>query len=547
MKKSTKKALILLCTVLCISSIFFFTSDAAAGVLADAAKWVGKKAAQGGIIGGLIYAFIGLNGFCWFCPVYEVLFDAMNSVASATSSSLKTPILSAFAVGLMLWIPLHVSKTLTQWQEVDAMQFLQELMKRFGRALIACVVISFSMPVFYYILNPLLEMTMILCIQIIDLGSEASGTIVRIGEGFLSGLLGTNSICSSAESSIKAARAFSMDMQPFSDSIKQSMTCMLTKVSGSLIMGMVIGSALIWDGLTDIIGLETNLVFMSSGVIILGTYLLIYISFPFKMIDSMVRLTFVAALMPIWVALWVFPATVEYTKNAWNMFIGSCILFLTLAIIMLLIFHILPHMMPKNLFNNLITSFLLGLDIEALSLIPATGRSTITMAALGFLCWKLLGTADALANSFSKQQSLGMGSAMDQHTTKLISTVGGATGAMAAGAVMGGEMLTNKFADGQRAKRGKAPSDAKNTELNTEAKKNALKNIQQATLDVTNATTPEQRKKAERQLEAHVSELYKINKNLGESATAGLLKVKEDMEKAGNKDAAEYLKNKFSL
>ncbi len=506
MKNIIKKTLIVLCVTLCVSLVVFVATDAAAGIGSTITNFLKKgleKAGKAGIFGGMLLAFIGLNGsgFCWFCSVYEALFDAMNTIASDTAKFLRDPILSIFAVGLMLWIPLHVAKTLTQWQEVDAMQFLQEIMKRFGRALIACAIIFTAMPIFYYILSPLLELTMKLSIDIIEMGDSTGGTIMRWTGSIVGSLADVDGICDTAESALKVERVFSVNMPPFSDGVKYSMLCMLRKVSASLITGILVGAVLSKDAFIDVItGTLPNFSFMLSGSLIMGTYLLIYISFPFKMIDAMVRLTFVAALVPIWVALWVFPATIEYTKNAWNMFIGSCILFLTLSIIMLLIFHIIPEMMPDRdgLWSILLGRLANDQHLGALALVAPTDKNTITTAALGFLCWKLLGSANTLANSFSKAPDLGMGAAMDTNTTKLMSGLAGVSGAAAGGLVMGGAAMAGKGIDHIKASRGIAPTDNKDAKLNQEAKSVALKNYDEVSTEIAqieakgSAATPEE-------------------------------------------------------
>ncbi len=465
MKSAIKRTILILAIVL----LGFTATGAMADILSSLgsfASGVTKGSIKGVLFMSVLSEFVGIGeaGYCWFCSVYTSLFDAMNTIARTTMVELKTPILGIFGVGLLLWIPLHVSKTLTQLQEVDAMQFLQEIMKRFGRALIAVVLIAAGTPVFHYVLNPILELTMLLSNEFITIATETVPDDMSDGLGgwIISGLnslvgdtLDSQAMCTAAEGQLNY---FAVDMNPFSESVKSYMLCMLQKVSASLITGMVVGAVLSKDGLLDAVtGTLPNVGFAITGILILGTYLLIYISFPFKMIDAMVRLTFVAALMPIWIALWVFPATVEYTKNAWNMFLGSCILFLTLSVIMVLIFYIIQEMMPDE--TDVFRMLMEDMHLEALSSLAPTGKNTITTAALGFLAWKLLGSANALAQSFSKTPDLGMGAAMDSNTTRLMSGLVGVSAAAAGTAVMGGSALSGTLKKQLLAKRGVAPTD----------------------------------------------------------------------------------------
>ena len=86
-----------------------------------------------------------------------------------------------------------------------------------------------------------------------------------------------------------------------------------------------------------------------AGAIIWLGFWLIYLMFPLKMVDAFVRLAFVFALMPLWVVLWVFPITQQYTKKAWEMLLSACFLFIVLSVMISLVLVLISNIVPNEL------------------------------------------------------------------------------------------------------------------------------------------------------------------------------------------------------
>ena len=68
---------------------------------------------------------------------------------------------------------------------------------------------------------------------------------------------------------------------------------------------------------------------------------MIFLTFPFKLVDALIRLIFVSALMPLWVALWVLPVTNGYASKAFQMFLYALVTFIALSVIMTMILIIM--------------------------------------------------------------------------------------------------------------------------------------------------------------------------------------------------------------
>lgn len=391
-------------------------------------------------LGTTLFGFVlnsmgfGENGFCWFCPIYDVLFNAMNKLATEVATKLRNVFIMTLGVGLLFFIGFKVASTVVKLQEVDLMQFMSELFKHIGRAMIAFAFLAGTIQMYQIIISPFLEYAFALSIDLLDKGQGLGGKIISTGTSVIKDF-STSEICANMNQMGSTSNGLA-----FSNGLLAAMKCMLGQVSASLIMGMVIGAVVMMLGSEDTtFGIFPNLPIMGTGLIIFGSYFLVYLAVPFKMIDSMIRLAFVCALTPLWIILWVFPQTVQYTKNAWEMLLNSCLTFVCLSIILVLVFQILEQMLPNK--YDILASMISGFDkLAAKKMSPIAGNTLLT-AALGVLCWQMIGAASNLAQQIVKSYDINVGSGLDKQMAGAAGSTGsimGSIGGMAGGALAGG-------------------------------------------------------------------------------------------------------------
>lgn len=371
----------------------------------------------------IIYSYLnGSGGFCWFCPIFGTLFDAMNNLATAVSVKLSGVFLMLMGVGLLFSIAFKVGKMVTQLQPVELMQFLTDLFKHLGRAIIATALLVSSLSIFTYLVSPILSMSLNLSSIIMDEGG-GRGSIVT---GAQSMGIQINDICAEYKNDMTAIPDFGTQTKAFTPDVKASMLCSLKTMSAGLLFGISVGAGIYALALVDTVWVFPNPIYVLLGVILILIHLIILISFPFKLIDAMMRLAFVCALMPLWIILWVFPATVGYTKKAWDMFVSSCLIFVCLSVII-----VLAMTMVSSGFGNkeeIIAALENGYDKRGADLIKFGGKEFLVTCAMCYIAWKMLGTATILANSFTgNMPDLKMGEGLSQFTVKGAQVAGGAT------------------------------------------------------------------------------------------------------------------------
>lgn len=219
--------------------------------------------------------------------------------------------------------------------------------------------------------------------------------------------------------------------------ILQSAICWMQDVSASLGVGMALGATLIkmntdsfWNGIMTII----------IGVCIFLTFFLIYLMFPLKLLDAFIRLAFVFALMPLWIILWVFPATAGYTKKAWDTFIGTLFYFISLSIVIALVLILMNESIQPEGTRTEIFKLMLGDNTAAAAKLLSFGKTFFLTLAFGLMGYTLLNTAEALSNMFASAPSLGLDKAMTGNATQAYQTTKSAAGT-AKRAITGGAAL----------------------------------------------------------------------------------------------------------
>ncbi len=374
---------------------------------------------------------------CWFCGPFGDIFKVVNEVATTVSTEMAGMFLMLLGIGVLFFLAFRIGKMLVQLQPVDLMQFLNDLFKPLFRAMIAAALLASSTGVFQYIVSPLLQ------------GALSFSTIVmqqagmpglenktahqkEVSEGkTISDVLSAKdsstqkklevSIQSSAltEEKIKsyAEQAKATETNALNSGVQQALQDNLKTVSASLIVGMATGAYLManafaigfWSFLPDFWMFFIGLFFFLC-------YFFIFLSYPFKLFEGIFRLVFVTCLAPLWIVLWVFPATSEYTKKAFSLFLGSCLLFVVLALFISLTVNIMDQTLSGSGLSFL-EKLLDGKAAEAVKALLESGTKTLfVMAILSYVCFKMLSQAQGIADGIAGATGTAINQAMGRAT-----------------------------------------------------------------------------------------------------------------------------------
>ncbi len=395
------------------------------------------------------YAFTAIENGCWFCPVFQTLFSTVNSLAAKTNTSLAHTI--AGGAGSLLWLLLYgyilyvIGKAFltSSFKEISGMDLVSQIFMPFLACLIATILINNWKSIYTYLLDPFL-------IGAIGLGQEIQTNAADSfsGSAGLSGIT-IDTTChlssfgtSSGVASLNAVRfgpgggvsanfiEVSSSGAAFSNGVGEAIQCFLKTVSHSLIAWMTIGATLMADcWKAKIYFIFPNIQMFIIGLIVFIGSFLIFVSFPLKLLDSIFRLMFVSALMPLWIAFWIIPQTRKYANAAWEMLIHVMVTFVILSVVLAMVLQIIGSVFTKSVsgidISNLTNLLASDKASDAMQKIDFSGVGIFLATALMYMAFSLIGKAETFVSQFAKGGgNLGIGQAASARVTQGVKNVG---------------------------------------------------------------------------------------------------------------------------
>ncbi len=349
------------------------------------------------------------NKACWFCPIFQIVFIAIGQVSEAITVELSWKFVQLMGVMLLFIILFKVGKLLLQLQPQQAVNFLDDFFKPVGAVMIASSLLLVGMPdqvdetakggtnVYSYVLIPMMEASLALSDTIVEStqGSQYTSTTTQRSAG---GSTTTREECS--EGAVAAG--------VFSEEMDARFLCWLRSISSSLMRGIVTGLSFmfgavdiswrdVWSFFWDEGKFYERLLMFTGGFIMLVAYFIIFIGLPFKIIDTLVRLGFILALVPLWVFFGTFKGLRGYAKTAMNMFVSCCVFFVFLGIIVSFVTHIMNASIADEKMS-LVTKYLSQNKFdEAATTLNFTGMRFFFIICCAIISWSVMGTASSLA------------------------------------------------------------------------------------------------------------------------------------------------------
>ncbi len=248
---------------------------------------------------------------CIFCPLFAVLYDAANEMATLAFRKLGAPMATVMLIGFGLFIAFKVLAHVSSLTKQDAPKFLGELLTQSFKVIITFILLTNAEQVYQYFISPVLSAGL-------DFGAAM--------------LFENPTAFASCTGDIKIAN----DTNLFPISLYLKLDCFIRAIQAEIAVMQSIGSSLMCVGRNaasgDFTGLwDFSMVF--QGLIIWAFAIMLSLAFAFYLIDATVNLGLVGALMPFLIACWPFKITNQYTKTGVNMFLNSFFVFVFMGIV----------------------------------------------------------------------------------------------------------------------------------------------------------------------------------------------------------------------
>ena len=357
------------------------------------------------------------NG-CWICPLYNQLFNMGNILASKLYPTLRDMCIYFLGLWFSFYILFKMVKYYLELGAIDPRKFFPEILKPFVSMIVAIIVILNIQQFYTDFISPLAEISIGFSDIILDSGTDGDSEYVAVRSLMTTETETLNAGC-------VPGKTLSTEIG-LSGGVNNSIQCFLQKISVAILKQVAIGSTFMYGawhpgekykfiGLFTIAYLPTfYLLFV--GILVWVTSLMLFLSFSFKLVDGMIRLVFVTALLPLWVACWVLPASKKYATKAFEMFLHVLVNFLFLSVITVMVLYMLDaSLMDVDNKANFI-SLLKKNEIKEAGELLSKNSFLFKFVMCIIISFTLLGKVDSFVSHFISGVNLGIGEKLGKAT-----------------------------------------------------------------------------------------------------------------------------------
>lgn len=368
---------------------------------------------------------------CNACELFEVIFDAASQVSAQAFSAVAPGCQGLIWVGCLLWFILELMKFLSSLTEVDIMEFWTKAGKQFFAAFFAISILSGGLDVYEFFFAP----PIMAAFEFADAVTPHSSCNLEAAPAATSGA--------------------------FPPSMKVGLRCMIEGIKEEVAFVKAIGSVLMCIAIKhDKTFFIPNISMLLQGLSIYIIASIVIFVFPFYLIDAALRLGIVGAMMPLFVAAWVFKATRSFAVKGWNMLLSTVFLFIAMSIIAILDMQLLGSLIGS--LDGLEAAFNSGKVKKIEEILEMSSAGFLQTCAIGYFVIKLIQKCDPIAKHFSETGfDSGIGSKLGGMAVKAISTpaqragaavAGGATRMVRAGAKGGARAMISSYQKGRESR-----------------------------------------------------------------------------------------------
>lgn len=354
----------------------------------------GTYTAMGGVTEGCqpLPAKLSESQQCIFCPLFTVLFNAANDMATKSFAGLAGPITKALFIGFAIYIAFRVLFLVSNFTKQDGPKFVTELLTQSFKVFVAILLLTQADYIYEYAISPLLQAGL-------EFGSSLlfsrGQEVMQKCLGEYGGRVNIGTIVISDDGVMPA-------------SLYMKLHCFVLSIQEEIGTPMAIGSSLMCisthaagDKLVAKIKIP-DFSMLFQGLIIWVFSLLVTIAFAFYLIDATVRIGIVGALLPFLIATWPFKITSKYANTGFTMLMNSFFVYVFAGIVVSVNIQLMGNALGGPGGFDTIQEKINGNNVQEL-------KDLLDMGAAGFLIligcclfgFKLTNQSSALADNMA--------------------------------------------------------------------------------------------------------------------------------------------------
>lgn len=326
---------------------------------------------------------------CLFCPLFLVIYNACNTMATKSFATLGVPVANVMLIGFALYIAFVVLGHVSSFTKQDAPKFLTGMLVQSFKILVAYLLLTNADQIYYYFITPVLKAGM-------QLGSAMLfQTDVNLEQ------------C--------AAQAATPDDGLMPSSLYIQLDCFIRSVQAEIAYAQAMGSTLMCiarNAAASLGGLLWDFSMMFQGLVIYLFSLLLVLAFSFYLIDATVTIGLVGALLPLLIAAWPFKKTQSYTGKGFNMLMNTFFVYVFMGIVVSVNIQLIGHSLTSNAGGGMdgIEQILNEGNVEQLQkILDFSGGAFLILICCCIFGFKFVGQASSLAGTMASGGISGIG------------------------------------------------------------------------------------------------------------------------------------------
>ncbi len=312
-------------------------------VMADAAKEISKDPTVSGATTGAVFsvamtAFLGIKEGCWFCPIFDTVYNTGNEIATNLNAPLRDIALALLALFGVGWIFIQVLKFITTLHAPNVGEFLTRMFKTLGLVLIMA---AFLGPKVSFLTRNFVDIPALFALGLTDKILESNG----FGGDTVEYTTYSISDCHLVSTTNKTLCEKTPENEDLamSAALHDEILCLLKKVSVRLLKGMAMGVTFIVASFLPRPTILPDFSMFLVGVFVFLCYFSLFLKIPIYLVDCVLKLCFLVVTLPIFVMCYPFPSTRAYTKKAWEMLLSILVHVISLAVFVSLALNLIEE------------------------------------------------------------------------------------------------------------------------------------------------------------------------------------------------------------
>lgn len=278
---------------------------------------------------------------CWICDFFRQIFTAGNTLARKMFDIIASPLKKLAGIALALWILFQVGNSFLNFKGQNLPEMLMALGTMTFKFIVVFALLSGGLVIFDLFIGPLVDI------------ATSYGSVVLSGESNVSVSCPQTAMITDANNFVIMNKTAYTQMCGLMNGMYQQVRKVLDLASAVYYQAWDTGTTLgviHWIAVQLGIGFKLpNLYLLVVAFVIWLTYALVFITFPFMLLDSLFKMMMIAGFLPVFVVTWIFKKTRDYTTKAFSQLLACCIHLTVVAIV----FRIMTEMLAKVLGGTL--------------------------------------------------------------------------------------------------------------------------------------------------------------------------------------------------